>query len=178
MKEQTPIHYEIEHKYLIAYPDENLLLTQDDAKKIEISQTYLTKGDNGENRRVRSWKEEGRITYFYTEKKKLSDLKRIENEKEISADRYAELLRQKDPACHTIDKIRYCIPYRNHLLEIDIFSFWDKQAYLEIEVEDEIQEITLPPYVRVIREVTGEKGYSNHALSRKIPPQELQSQDK
>ena len=157
--------YEIERKYLISYPDVNALAAIDGSYKIEIMQDYLTPGTAGENRRVRKWVTESGCKYIYTQKQKISNLKRIENEYEITKDKYDELLKEKDSETHTIEKVRYRVPYGGLVYEIDIFPFWDDQAYMEAEIESESQEISIPPFVKLIREVTDDKRFSNNALA-------------
>lgn len=56
---------EIERKFLVDLPDLNKL---DIERKIEIKQTYLKRGNNDSQRRVRKITENDRISYTYTEK--------------------------------------------------------------------------------------------------------------
>ena len=56
--------------------------------------------------------------------------------------------------------------------EIDLFPFWKKQAYLELELRDESQTIDFPPALERIREVTGDGRYTNRALAREIPEED------
>ena len=71
-----------------------------------------------------------------------------------------------------MEKTRVCVPHGDHLLEIDIYPFWKKQAVLEVELESEDTPLTLPPYITVLREVTGEKAYKNRALAAHIPEED------
>ena len=73
---------------------------------------------------------------------------------------------------NTVEKTRYVYPYKGKKMEIDVFPFWNKQAYLEVELENENDAFELPPFVEVIREITGDKAYRNYALSKKIPEEE------
>ena len=82
--------FEIERKFLIEYPDLEILC---EFPKSEIAQTYL-KTDDGMTSRVRKRTSDGVTKYIFTEKKRINDLKCIENEREISADEYKELLKR------------------------------------------------------------------------------------
>ena len=160
--------YEIERKYLIVRPVETLL--QKSSRVLQITQTYL-KAEEG-TARVRRIEENGRATFVETRKKRITDLTRIEEEREISEEEYLELLKQRDPARQTIEKTRYCLPYEGHLFEIDVFPFWSRQAFMEVELTSEKESAPLPPEIAVIREVTADRQYTNHALAKKIPPED------
>ena len=51
---------------------------------------------------------------------------------------------------------------------------WRERAFsvLEVELESEDTPLTLPPYITVLREVTGEKAYKNRALAAHIPEED------
>lgn len=158
-------HYEIERKYLIAFPDEGQLSALPDAQISDIVQTYLL-SDKGE-RRVRKWTENGTSTYISTYKEKRpGTLKRLEIEAEITEEEYNSLLKTADPTMNPLHKKRYTIPYGSHTAEIDIYPFFTDRAILEIELDSEDEAVTLPDFVTVIREVTGEKEYKNPVLAR------------
>ncbi len=159
---------EIERKFLIAIPDILLLESQPDCVKVQITQTYL-----GNNTRIRRWEQDGRISYIKTVKKKISEMTRLETEGEISEDEYIELLKSSDQSRRHINKLRYRFPYENRLLEIDIFDFWSDRAFLEIELEKENGAFAIPPFIKVIKEVTLDKRYRNSALAREIPYDEI-----
>ena len=158
-------HLEIERKFLIAYPSESDLAA---AKKVDIAQTYLL-SEAGETHRVRRWTCEGETRYFETKKRPVTAATCLEDEKEVDEATYRALLERRDPTRRTVEKTRYRLPYGVHLLEIDVYPFWQDRAVLEVELTDEKQEITLPPFVRVIREVTDDPRYKNAALAKQIP---------
>lgn len=161
--------YEIERKFLIARPSREYLEAR--AEATEIVQTYLLAAP-GETERVRKRGKNGVYVYTHTCKLRLSDLRRIEREEEIGEADYEALLRRADPACRPIQKERWVLPYRGQSFEIDLFPFWEHQAYLELELTDESQEIDFPPEIRILREVTADRRYSNAALARRIPEEE------
>ncbi len=160
-------HIEIERKFLIRMPDIGRLMAITGCRSAEISQTYLEN-----HTRLRRWCEDGRVTYIKTVKHKLTEVSRIEEENEIPEEEYKRLLLSADKGFRTIEKVRYSIPFGGKLLEIDVFPFWQGQAYLEIELEREDEEFSLPDYLEIIREVTLDPAYKNYALAKNIPKEE------
>lgn len=160
--------YEIERKFLIEYPDVNELEAYPESTKNEISQTYLLT-DDGFTSRVRKRTTKGVTKYIFTEKKRVNYVKCIENEREITKEEYNDLLKRADPERRTIEKTRYCLPYGERVVEIDIYPFWTDRAIAEVEMEDESERVRLPGFIKVIREVTAEKAYKNVALAKEIP---------
>jgi len=164
----APDNLEIEYKYLIRYPDIAVLESQPRSKKAEIVQTYLL-SENGVTARVRSWTENGTTRFFKTEKKWISRMTAEEKETQISEEEYLVLLDKADPIRKPIAKTRYRIPFASHLLEIDIYPFWKKQAVLEVEISQEDEAVDIPSYLSVLRDVTGEREYKNHSLALSVP---------
>lgn len=166
MGNKTP-GFEIERKFLIHMPD-RIWLEEKASHIYKMRQTYLA-SENGKNARVRQITEGDTVRYVHTVKKRISDLKREETEQEISLEAYEALLKCADPERKTIEKTRYCVPYGQHLMEIDIFPFWKDKVFLEIELSEESEAFALPTEIRVIREVTSDKRYTNAALSKELP---------
>lgn len=162
--------FEIERKYLIRMPDPAFLAAN--ASPSEIEQTYLLRPSPEINARVRKRGRAGAWTYTHTQKIRISELRRIEDEREIGEEEYLELLKQADPARNVIRKTRWVLPWRGQLFEIDVYPFWQRQAVMEIELEDEAQAVELPPQIRILREVTDDWRYLNSSLSQQIPPEE------
>lgn len=159
-------NYEIERKYLIKYPELEKLRAASD--ETEICQTYLLNPDGG-TERVRKRGKNGSYTYTHTVKYHINPLKKIENEREISREEYERLLCRADPARKAVNKLRFCLPYRGQIFEIDVYPFWDDRAIMEIELEYEEQPVQLPDSVEVIRELSRDKRYTNASIAKKIP---------
>lgn len=158
------VPYEIERKYLIKMPEFPLPV---EAQASDIEQAYLVNAD-GNSERVRA--RAGR--YYHTLKVRVSDLVREEYEREITREEYVALLERRDPKCALIRKVRHVFEYRGQTFELDVFPFWKKQAFLEIEMESENTPVELPDFAEVIREVTFEKKYTNHALAICVPKED------
>lgn len=157
---------EIERKYLIAYPDTDALRSRCSAV-YEMEQTYLhaAPGITARVRRRVGEKEE----FFHTEKERITARTHVERERIITREEYDALLLIRDEAAHTIHKWRYCLPHDGFVFEIDVYPFWQKVAVMEVELESEDQEFSLPEGITVIREVTAERWMKNAALARHIP---------
>ena len=164
----TDAHYEIERKFLIAYPDTAALAALDGCRVKRVEQTYLT-APEGETRRVRKVREGERVRYVYTLKKRVSMIRAVEEERELTAAEYEALLAEADPDLRPIHKTRYAIPHGGKVAEIDVYDFWQDRATLEVELESESEVWQLPPYVRVWREVTEDARYKNVNLARELP---------
>ena len=160
-----PEPFEIERKYLIEYPDIEFLKSYSFCNAVEISQSYIKV--NGENARVRKRGADGGYTYYKTVKKNIDGIKRIEIEDILTADEYEKLLSDSNQKT-TIEKTRYCVVYDNRYFEIDVFPFSQDKAFMEIELTSEDEHVNLPPFIKVIKEVTEDKEYRNSSLALKI----------
>ncbi len=165
---------EIERKYLIRMPDEGKLRAMPGCEVWDIAQTYLNDGGvEGLTQRVRSVRCEGVTRYIYTFKRRVDALTCDEREREVTEAAYRRLMKEANPALNTIEKRRFRIPHAGQLMEIDIYSFWDDRATLEIELEDEAEAPRLPEWLDVIRELTGERAYKNRYLAEAVPMEEI-----
>ena len=164
---------EIERKYLIRMPDAAALSAMPGCEVWEVVQTYLMDGPDGSTHRVRSILTGGEMHYIHTVKRPLSVLSHEEWEVEVEKAEYDALLKEANPGLNAIVKKRYRIPFAGQLLEIDIYDFWQDRATLEIELSSEEQEIILPGWLCIVRELTGERAYKNRFLAEKVPMEEL-----
>ncbi len=166
---QAPI--ECERKFLIRMPSEDALLAMG-AEKSHITQTYLA-APATLTARVRRRVFDEKTVYTHTVKRRITALSAIEEEKEISPAEYDELLRSADPTRHPVEKTRYALPYAGHVLEIDVYPFWRRQAVLEVELESEKETFALPEFLTVLCEVTADKRYKNASLAKHIPAEDM-----
>ena len=162
--ENKALPLEIERKFLIEMPDPAFLRGLLGCRELSIEQTYLKK-DSDYRARVRRTVCDGAAVCTHTAKKAIGRATRIELEHVISGEEYEVYLLQRDPERHTVEKTRFAFPFGSHTVEIDIFPFWTKQAILEIELADENEDVPLPPFVRLIREVTEDPAFTNASLA-------------
>ncbi len=159
----NPSHIELEKKFLIEYPDLESLKKYNPIK-YEIEQIYLV-SDVGSHR-IRRRTHFGIDTYFQTLKIRINNSKCHEYEDVISAEEYETLKLIADPEKHPIYKDRYVFSYGSKVLELDIFPFWNDKAFLEIELESEDDEYSIPPEIKVIEDVSDNPDYKNNNLAR------------
>lgn len=160
-----PIPLEIERKYLINKPSFEELQQYVSLTQVDIVQTYLIPNDESTERRVRQRGQNGNFFYYYTEKRKISSLKRVEIEKKITEKEYIQYLTQIDTSVSPVVKKRYCFAYKGQYFEMDFYDFSENRAILEIELTEESSEVDIPPCISVIREVTSDDAYRNHSLA-------------
>ncbi len=161
-----PAPLEIERKFLISRPGLRLLEALPHCERVDIIQTYLKTDEATEELRIRQRGANGHYIYFKTRKKKLSSMKRVEEEKRLTQEEYIALMVQADPAFRPIHKERYCLSENGLYYEIDIYPDWPDKAVMEIELHSENQEIVFPEGIDVIREVTNDPAFTNHELAR------------
>lgn len=161
-----PEPLEIERKFLIEYPDISFIENMTVCRKVPITQAYLNTPEEGMFR-IRKRGQGKDAVYIKTVKIKINDLKRIEKETYLSELEYNNYLSKKDCITGIISKDRYCIVYNDEYFELDVYPFWNDKATLEIELLSEDQPYELPPFVKLIREVSYEPEYRNVALAQR-----------
>lgn len=165
--EDKQLPLEIEKKFLIRMPDLKWIVKNTDVQVAKIAQTYLGLKKDGFGERVRKMTINNVTKYYHTSKKSLSNMTRIEIENEISREKYYEYMSRKNKR-GTLHKIRYIINMNNLKYEIDVYPFWEETAILEIELEHEKQKYTIPDFIEIIGDVTGNRDYSNSSLVSKF----------
>lgn len=156
---------EQEYRYLVELPANEVLQAFGEPYRIE--QIYLTPKEGIDSRRIRKRMKDGEEDFFYTEKTCLSYAKNLESERKISSEEYQELKLQQYG--NVLNKTRYVFDYQNFKFELDVYSFTKCTAVLEVETNLTESEIPFPPFLRLLKPLTGKKEYSNFALSQKIP---------
>jgi CYTH domain-containing protein/predicted ATPase len=160
-----PIPLEVERKYLLARAPDLSLLRRAGAHRIEIEQRYLA-APAGSELRVRRRVDQGVSTFYRTQKVGVGVV-RQELEESISAAEHEALAPAMLPDTRAIRKDRWCFVHRSQYFELDIFT--DQLAglvLLEIELTTESEQVDLPAWLEVVREVSGEPGYGNASLAR------------
>lgn len=136
-----------------------------------IVQTYLVpKKDWHTSERVRMQiPTDGRsCTYTHTLKMRVSDGVHEEDEEVISKGSYTRLLKRADTGMVPVSKVRRVFEWSGRKFELDTFSHpFAGLVMMEVELPSMDVTVELPPFIRIEREVTTEKGYTNAALARK-----------
>lgn len=129
--------------------------------RIEIEQLYLTDGA-----RIRRRGQNGNYTYFHTVKKPIGPGKNIETEHQISGRDFGLLRKTMDQKTVPVLKHRTCFLWDHQYLELDSFtSPAAGMVMLEIEIDEDDQKISIPPFLSVDREVTADQAYTNRYIS-------------
>lgn len=156
---------EVERKYLIAYPDFDGAELHE---KVDITQVYLSMPD-GSRCRVRKRGAGEDCVYIKTEKHHITNVIRQEVESRLTADEYAEYLQYADPKRRPIEKVRHLVMWQGKYFEIDLYPFWQDRAIMEIELLTDDEPFEIPPFIKVIKEVTDDKRYTNSSLAKEVP---------
>jgi CYTH domain-containing protein/predicted ATPase len=159
-----PVPLEIERKFACEPLSwENILVACQD---ISIEQTYLQSCEPDVVLRVRKRGQHGSYVYYRTEKRDIRAGVRAETEERISREVYEACLAFRKPGTQPIRKQRWCFVYEHQYFELDLIPRNDGTLYLlEIELTEQNQEVRLPPFISVKKEVTDNPAYSNYALS-------------
>ena len=164
-----PAHLEIERKFLVALNVDFLLLPKEQAVT-NIQQTYLKKIIPNVQRRVRMRTHDGNAMYIFTEKIPQRPGVRIEREEIIGLREYLTLLQERDPRRSIILKDRYSFVWAQQYFQLDNFHSPMPLTLLEIELPHEKTHIELPPFLKIIRDVTEDPRYSNSSIAKGICP--------
>ena len=171
MDKKMKVGLEIERKYIIAMPSVATLATRSDYTESRITQIYIS-GEVGETRRVRRREYPDKTLYFETVKRRVDSISSEERERELDRAEYDELSALILPGTSAVEKTRYTFAFRGQTFEIDVYPQWRSTAIMETELPTREAEVEMPPFIKIIREVTGDKAYSNAAMSREFPPEE------
>ena len=172
MDKSMPIGLEIERRFLILRPDVEALVLRYGAKVREIVQTYLVTPEGYSSERVRCTDDGIERVYTHIRKRRVAHGSALEEELRIDEDEYRALLLCADPALHAIEKRRVSIPFGGRCYEIDLYPFFRSVAVLEVELDSIDAPLTMLPELAVLREITGVKALSNHALAARVPSEE------
>jgi CYTH domain-containing protein len=171
MSEKLKIGLEIERKYIIEMPTVATLAAQENYTESSITQIYISSALD-ETRRVRRRVYPDRTEYYETSKRRVDHMSSDEREREITSTEYELLAEQILADSIPVVKMRYTFVYIGQTFEIDVYPQWKHTAIMETELSTHDTVVTMPPFLRIIREVTGDKAYSNAAMSRKFPPED------
>ena len=95
-------------------------------------------------------------------------LVRLEDEHEIGENELARLIAdRKHPDHRVINKVRRVFEWKGKTFELDSLSSPVSLHILECELDGEEDEVELPPFLQVIREVTEEPGWTNSEIAHK-----------
>ena len=159
---------EIERKYIIKKPSLKSMRETEGYTELEITQIYLESAANVTHR-VRSRIYPDSAVYTETKKIRIDKMSAYEDEGEISESDFKEKSRKIDKSTRPILKKRYTFSHNKHTFEIDIYPEWERCAVMETELESRDELVDFPSFIEIVREVTGEREYSNAAMAHRFP---------
>lgn len=152
-----------ERKYIVELSGE----LPSDCIETEITQTYLT-GEPDSEIRLRKRGMDGRYVYVHTTKKRISQTEELVTERQINNNLYESMLGQADPWRHTIKKLRHSFIWRGQYFELDTFEDQLKGlVILETKGIVEGEPVKFPPFLHVVKDITGNQDYYNYNLAKK-----------
>jgi len=169
-----PTPLEIERKFLVEMPDVSEIerLINGKVAPIDIEQIYLLSDGKKRSRRIRKRGQNGHYVYYQTEKRRIRPSVRIETERRIDVAAYNKLsVMERDIRFSMIKKTRNCFIWNSQYFELDVFHQpkkleRDGVVILEIELTEENEKVEIPPFIKVIKEVTDDSSFTNKALAR------------
>ena len=160
-----PAPVEFERKFLVTLNEREIPKT---AVDIDIVQAYLTPIDSPEQVRVRRRGQDGVYNYFKTSKARHSSGGMLELSERISLDAFNMAFTLRDKSSGVIRKTRTCFFHKFQYLELDRFHSLridGGDAILEIESTKAGEDVSIPLWMNVVREVTDDPNFSNRTLS-------------
>lgn len=159
---------EIERKFLVkSHPP--LVAWPSPMHTISIHQRFLETGETGVVERVRAIHGAGPTQYIHTIKRHIEGGINDETEREITSLEFNDLWRKG--SYQPISKVRVIFDWKGRTFELDIFSSPPGMTpMLEIELESMDEDVELPPFIEIEREVTGEKNYTNWRIAQRHAP--------
>ena len=133
----------------------------------EITQTYLVADPGCEVRlRRRSW--QGETVNVHKTKKRVSTTEVLETERQVTNALYESLLQQADPYRQTICKRRQSFIWLGQYFELDTYDGpLNGLVILETKGIADVESVNFPPFIKVIKEITGNMEYYNYNLALK-----------
>jgi CYTH domain-containing protein len=152
-----------ERKYIVELTGE----MPADSIASDITQTYLI-GEQGTEIRLRKRGWGKKFVYVHTTKKKTSDHEELVTERQINLSLYEMMLSLADPDRLTIHKQRNSFVWKGQYFEVDTFLD-ELQGLMILETKGiaESEELQLPPFLRIVKDMTGQEEYYNFMLARK-----------
>lgn len=139
-----------------------------DCIESQITQTYLVAEPGCEIRlRRRRW--DGKFVNVHTTKKKISQTEELVTERQVSNNLYQSLLQQADPYRQTIHKLRKSFIWKGQFFELDKYlKPVDNLYILETKGIASHEDVRFPPFLKVIKDITGNTQYYNYNLALRV----------
>lgn len=136
-------------------------------RDFQVHHDYLPCFPNGPQARIRRRGRHGKWMYTHTVRKEVAG-EMVETRTNVSRQIYDQLLAQADRDSNvTIEKTRRCFVWQNQIWQLDIYrSPHPGLMLLETYTALPTDQLVMPDFLTVKREVTGESSYSMFNLSK------------
>ncbi len=168
IKMSESVGVEIERKFIVEKPDPEVLEGIEGYTRSEILQIYLN-SKSGETKRIRRRQYPDRTLFYETRKIRIDPMSSTEIEREITEADFEERSKDIKTGTSPVKKIRYTFEYSGHTFELDVYPEWKKSSIMEVELGSREEKVIFPPFIKIVKEVTGNKNYSNASMSRRFP---------
>ena len=162
--EQKPV--EKFNKYLVNVNEALLERIKNEANysSAQIEQFYLV-SPNGLERRIRKRTRNNNDFYSFSEATYLSSNERIKTDKVLSSRQYYDYMSEIDKKLNPINKQRHSFIVNDSFYKLDIFDFDKTKGILSLQVAAG-DEVYIPDYIEVIKEVSNDEKYKNYYLAQ------------
>jgi len=136
-------------------------------RDFQVHHDYLPCFPNGPQARIRRRGRHGKWMYTHTVRKEVAG-EMVETRTNVSRQIYDQLLAQADRESNvTIEKTRRCFVWQNQIWQLDIYST-PHPGLMLLETYSALptDQLTMPDFLTIKREVTGEPSYSMFNLSK------------
>jgi len=140
-------------------------------RDFQVHHDYLPCFPNGPQARIRRRGRHGKWMYTHTVRKEVAG-EMVETRTNVSRQIYDQLLAQADRESNvTIEKTRRCFVWQNQIWQLDIYST-PHPGLMLLETYSALptDQLTMPDFLTIKREVTGEPSYSMFNLSKTTKP--------
>ena len=96
----------------------------------------------------------------------------FEDEREISEEQFRALAENIKEGTVPVKKTRYTISHEKKTFEIDVYPQWKRTAIMEVELSDRKDSVLFPSFIKIKREVSGIREYSNASMSKSFPEED------
>lgn len=99
-------------------------------------------------------------------KKTVGHNQQVETERQVSNALYESLLSQADPYRHTIYKKRKSFIWKGQYFELDAYQRQlQGLVILETKGITDTESVNFPPFLKVVKDITGDANYYNYNLA-------------
>ncbi|XP_076472977.1 TRPL translocation defect protein 14-like [Babylonia areolata] len=160
----------VKRKYLVTYIPSDSEFPH--FQEFTVVHDYLVTPSRKMQARLRRRGQQGNWTYTHTIRRPEIEHESVELRMPVTEKDYEILLAQKDEKHHTVYKVRRCFLWHNHYFQLDIYQSpcpdrCKGLMLLETFTTKDPDKVTLPTFIRVEKEVTGDPSYSMFNLSLK-----------